>query len=230
MQGCPFDCVFCDQRQITGQQNAQSDAEIAGKIEQYLATLPDENCKIEIGFFGGSFTGLKVTEQQRYLDLAKPWLKSGKISGIRLSTRPDYINDEILKMLKECGVTAIELGVQSMDDEVLRLAGRGHTADDVKKAAGKIKAAGFSLGLQMMTGLPGDSFDKSLKTAEEIVLLGADSTRIYPALVIRNTSLENIYRQGRYKPLTLDEAVDWCSRIVPLFLSLIHISEPTRPY
>jgi len=217
MQGCPFDCVFCDQRQITGQQNAQSDAEIAGKIEQYLATLPDENCKIEIGFFGGSFTGLKVTEQQRYLDLAKPWLKSGKISGIRLSTRPDYINDEILKMLKECGVTAIELGVQSMDDEVLRLAGRGHTADDVKKAAGKIKAAGFSLGLQMMTSLPGDSFDKSLKTAEEIVLLGADSTRIYPALVIRNTSLENIYRQGRYKPLTLDEAVDWCSRIVPLF-------------
>jgi histone acetyltransferase (RNA polymerase elongator complex component) len=217
MQGCPFDCVFCNQRKITGQRNVQSDAEITGKIRQYLDMLPKENCNIEIGFFGGSFTGMSVLQQQHYLDLVNPWLESGKISGIRLSTRPDYIHAEILEMLKHRSVTAIELGVQSMNNEVLRLAGRGHTASDVIKAAGKIKDAGFSLGLQMMVGLPGDSYKKSLKTAKEIISLGADSTRIYPALVVRNTSLENLYRHGKYKHLTLEEAVQWCSRIVPLF-------------
>lgn len=217
MQGCPYDCVFCNQRNTTGQQHAMSDDEILAKIESHLSTLPNENSNIEVGFFGGSFTGLPVETQKHYLELVQPWIASRKISCIRLSTRPDYINTEILAMLKEYGVKTVELGVQSMDDEVLRKAGRGHTAGDVRKAAVMIKSFGFSLGLQMMIGLPGDTLDKSRQTAEEIIKLGADSTRIYPTLVIRHTALELLYKQGKFKPLSLDEAVEWCSSIVPLF-------------
>jgi histone acetyltransferase (RNA polymerase elongator complex component) len=217
MQGCHFDCVFCNQRNITGQQQAMSDDEIMAKIESHLSTLPNENSIIEIGFFGGSFTGLTIDEQEHYLGLVHPWIKSGEVSGIRLSTRPDYINPQALAMLKAYGVKTIELGVQSMDGEVLRKSGRGHTAEDVRQAAAMIKDGGFSLGLQMMIGLPGDTFEKSLHTAKEIIGLGAASTRIYPTLVIRNTSLESLYSQGRFEPLSLDEAVEWCSSIVPLF-------------
>jgi len=217
MQGCRFDCVFCNQRHITGKQNAMSDDEITETIKRHLETLPAQNSMIEAGFFGGSFTGLPTGDQQHYLELVKPWIQGGKISGIRLSTRPDYIHRQTLKMLKSHGVTAIELGVQSMDNDVLKQSGRGHNADQVREAAAEVRSAGFSLGLQMMTGLPGDSFEKSLKTAQAIISLGVDSTRIYPALVVRNTSLENLYRQGKYRPLSLEEAVEWCSRIVPLF-------------
>jgi histone acetyltransferase (RNA polymerase elongator complex component) len=139
------------------------------------------------------------------------------VNGIRLSTRPDYINPQVLAMLKAHGVKTIELGVQSMDEEVLRKAGRGHTARDVIQAAAMIQDGDFALGLQMMIGLPGDTFEKSLQTAKEIIELGATSTRIYPTLVIRNTSLERLYRQGRFEPLSLEKAVEWCSNIVPLF-------------
>ena len=217
MQGCPFDCVFCNQRNITGQQQALRDEEITAKIESHLSTLPNENRIIEIGFFGGSFTGLPIDEQKHYLRLVQPWLESGEVKGIRLSTRPDYIKPKVLAMLKASGVKTIELGVQSMDEEVLRKAGRGHTAEDVRQAAAMIQDSGFALGLQMMIGLPGDTFEKSLDTAKEIIVLGAASTRIYPTLVIRNTALESLYRQGRFEPLSLDEAVEWCSSIVPLF-------------
>ena len=194
-----------------------NDDEIVAKIESHLSTLPKENSIIEIGFFGGSFTGLPLEKQQNYLQLVQPWIQGGVVNGIRLSTRPDYINPEVLAMLNANGVKTIELGVQSMDEEVLRKAGRGHTVEDVREAATMIKEGGFVLGLQMMIGLPGDTFEKSLQTAKEIVGLGAASTRIYPTLVIRNTSLENLYRQGRFEPLSLDEAVEWCSRIVPYF-------------
>lgn len=217
MQGCPFECVFCNQHNITGQHNEMSDDEIVAKIESHLSTFPDNDNIVEIGFFGGSFTGLPIEVQQHYLKLVQPWIDSHRVGGIRISTRPDYINDEILSMLKNDGVKTIELGVQSMSDIVLRKSGRGHNADDVRKAAAMIKSYAFSLGMQMMIGLPGDTLIQSLQTAEEIIRLGAESTRIYPALVIRNTSLETLYRQGRFEPLPLDEAIDWCSRIVPLF-------------
>lgn len=217
MQGCLFDCVFCNQRYISGQRHVMGDDEIMAKVESHLSTLPPKNSVIEIGFFGGSFTGLPIDEQKHYLELVRPWIASSKVSGIRLSTRPDYINAEILAMLKGNGVTTIELGVQSMDDEVLMQAGRWHTAEDVRQAAAMIKENGFSLGLQMMIGLPGDMPGKSMQTAQEIIKLGAESTRIYPTLVIRNTALESLYRQGNFKPLSSDEAVEWCSSIVPLF-------------
>ncbi|MBE0662352.1 MAG: radical SAM protein [Bacteroidales bacterium] len=217
MQGCPFDCVFCNQRNITGQQHVMSDDEIGSKIESHLSTLPKENSIIEIGFFGGSFTGLPIDEQKHYLKLVQPWIESGEVTGIRLSTRPDYINAEILAILKDNGVKTIELGVQSMDDEMLRKAGRGHTAEDIQQAATLIKESGFSLGLQMMIGLPGDTIEKSMQTAQEIIKLEADSTRIYPTLVIRHTGLESLHKQGKFEPLSLEEAVNWCSKIVPLF-------------
>jgi histone acetyltransferase (RNA polymerase elongator complex component) len=217
MQGCPFDCVFCNQRNITGQDHVMSDEQILAKIGSHLKTIPETKRDIEIAFFGGSFTGLPVEQQEHYLDLVQPWINSGEVSGIRLSTRPDYINSEILFLLKSKGVTAIELGVQSMDDEVLKRSGRGHTAADVINAANLVKASGFSLGLQMMPGLPGDTIEKSMQTAKAIINLGADSTRIYPTLVIRNTALEKLYLQRKFEPLSLEQAIDWCSLIVPLF-------------
>jgi histone acetyltransferase (RNA polymerase elongator complex component) len=217
MEGCRFDCVFCNQRQITGQQLLLDDDEIVTKIESYLETMPLGDNHVEIAFFGGSFTGLPFDRQKHYLELVQPWLKSKDVTGIRLSTRPDYIDSEVLQMLKLFGVTAIELGVQSMDEEVLRQSGRGHTAEHVRKAARMIKDARFSLGLQMMPGLPGDTLEKSLESAREIVALEADATRIYPTLVITHTHLEKLYKQGQYKPLTLDEAIERCSSIVPLF-------------
>lgn len=217
MQGCPFDCVFCNQRNITGQQCGMGDEEVRVKIAKHLETIPKENSQIEIAFFGGSFTGLSLEKQRHYLQLVQPWIQSGEVTGIRLSTRPDYINPAVLAILKDYGVKTIELGVQGMDDEVLQKSGRGHTAEDVRTAAALIKNFGFSLGLQMMIGLPGDTFEKSLQTAKEIISLGAGATRIYPTLVIKNTVLEKLNRQGKFEPLSLDEAVEWCSRIVPLF-------------
>ncbi len=217
MEGCRFDCVFCNQRKITGQQQLMGDEEIISKIEAYLESMPLGNNHVDIGFFGGSFTGLPLEQQKHYLELVQPWLRCKDVTGIRLSTRPDYIDSEVLQMLKAFGVTAIELGVQSLDEEVLRQSGRGHTAEQVCDASRMIKEIGFSLGLQMMPGLPGDTLEKSLATAREIVAMNADATRIYPTLVIRHTQLENLYEQKRYTPLTLDEAVEWCSHIVPLF-------------
>lgn len=193
------------------------DDEIIHKIESHLETLAGRKDNIEIAFFGGSFTGLPLELQKNYLGLAQPYLIRKQVTGIRLSTRPDYINKEILRMLKEHGVTTIELGAQSMDDEVLRLSGRGHTAEDVSKAAAMVKAAGFSLVLQMMPGLPGDTIEKTTHTANKIIALGADATRIYPTLVIKGTRLEKLFHENKFTPLTLDEAVQWCSAIVPLF-------------
>lgn len=217
MQGCPHACVFCDQRKITSGNEAPDDIGIIKRIEKHLETIPRHNSKIEIGFFGGSFTGLTIERQKHYLNLVQPWLKSGIISGMRLSTRPDYINDNILQILKDFGVNTIELGAQSLDNEVLQLAGRRHTSEQVRQAAALIKRSGFSLGLQMMLGLPGDTFQKSINTAKGIISSGADCTRIYPTLVVQNTDLEIIYKKGEYQPLTLDEAVEWCSSIVLLF-------------
>lgn len=217
MQGCPFDCIFCNQRNITGQQHVLSDKEIRMKIEKNLETIPNENRQVEIAFFGGSFTGLPLEKQKHYLQLVQPWIESGVVTGIRISTRPDYINHDVLAMLKAFGVNTIELGVQSMDDEVLRNSGRGHTAEDVRQAATMIRNGGFSLGLQMMIGMPDDTFEKSLQTTREIIDLGARSTRIYPTLVIKNTTVEKLYRHKKFEPLSLEEAVEWCSRIVPLF-------------
>lgn len=189
---------------------------IISLVESYLETIP-KHALTRVAFFGGSFTGMSILEQKRYLQVVSPYLERGDISGIQLSTRPDYINSEILQLLKDYGVSIIELGAQSLDDEVLRAAGRGHIAAEVQQASSLILEKGFQLGLQMMIGLPGDTFEKSLDTAQKIIEWGAHYTRIYPALVIRDTELEEMYLQKKYTPLTLEEAVNWCRSLMALF-------------
>lgn len=216
-KGCPFECVFCNQKKISGEDKPPSSEEIKKIIELHLTTIPKTNTFIEAGFFGGSFTGLPLKEQESYLKEVLPYIKENSIQGIRLSTRPDYINKEILDFLKAFDVNTIELGAQSFDDEVLFLSGRGHTSKQTVLASLMVKEAGFKLGLQMMIGLPGDSFEKAFFTARKIAELKADCVRIYPALVIRGTKLEEIYKQGLYHPLTMDEAVGWSKEIYKIF-------------
>jgi histone acetyltransferase (RNA polymerase elongator complex component) len=214
---CPFQCVFCNQEKITSRGHIPGMLETRNTIEEYLASFPTGHKHIEIGFFGGTFTGLALDEQEKYLQVAKTYLEKGIVQGIRLSTRPDYIDEPGLHLLKKYGVTTIELGAQSMDDDVLQQSARGHTAEDVEMASGMIIAAGFRLGLQMMIGLPGDTLQKSIFTARKIIELGACETRIYPVLVIKGTKMAEWFEQGKYKPLSLEETIIWLKTLLPLF-------------
>ncbi len=214
---CPFTCIFCNQKTISGVQDVPSPDDVKAIIEKHLATIPQNDSEIELGFFGGSFTGLPLQMQKNYLLQVKHYLEMGIIKGIRLSTRPDFITEEILDMLKMHGVNTIELGAQSFDDEVLKASGRGHSAQQIIEASEMIIRRGFRLGLQMMTGLPGDTLEKTIHTAQSIVTCGASETRIYPVLVIKDTSLEVLYNKGKYEPLTLKEAVFRCAEVFRIF-------------
>ncbi len=215
-EACPNQCVFCNQHRIAGAECAPSVEEVIRKVDAHLLTIVAGG-EVEIGFFGGNFTGIPEKEQQAYLESVQPYLQSGRVQGIRLSTRPDYINQDILNFLKHYHVTSIELGAQSLDEDVLKLAGRGHTAGQVHEASLMIRENGFKLGLQMMIGLPGDTVEKSIFTAKEIIRLGADCTRIYPTLVIKNTALEQLFLEGKYQPLSMEDALGRVADIVPLF-------------
>lgn len=214
---CPHQCVFCNQREISGQHHIPRPQEIRQTIDDYLASMPQGNRWVEVGFFGGSFTGIPMAQQTAYLSIAHHYLKNGKIQGIRLSTRPDYIDSRVLDMLNSYGVSTIELGAQSTHDSVLRKSGRGHSRADIRNASEAIVAAGFRLGLQMMIGLPGDSYELSMQTAHDIADWGAHESRIYPCLVVKNTQLAQQYSAGRYQPLPLAQAVSW-SKDIWLFL------------
>ncbi|MFO7977236.1 MAG: radical SAM protein [Bacteroidales bacterium] len=216
---CPYACVFCDQQKISGQHQIPSPQEVHQITAQHLQTLPERNRRIEIAFFGGSFTGLPMKLQQQYLAAAHHWVAAGKVDGIRLSTRPDFINPQVMELLKRYNVSCVELGAQSLDDGVLERSGRGHTATDVARAAEMIVKAGIALGLQMMTGLPGDTFEKTMTTAKGIAALKATSTRIYPTLVIGGTQLADLYQQGIYQPLTLEETISRCAWLLDYFES-----------
>lgn len=216
-KACPHQCIYCNQRYISGQQKAPSSEEVKQTIEKYLSTA-EEGTDIQVAFFGGTFTGLDINEQIVYLETVRPYILEGKVQSVRLSTRPDYINREILDLLKQYNVTDIELGAQSLDDEVLEFSERGHSAEDVTKASELIKSYDINLGLQMMIGLPKDTLRKSKYTADMIVSLGADSTRIYPTLVIDRTLLASLYREGIYNPLDIDTAVNWTKEIYKIFM------------
>lgn len=220
-KGCPHDCVFCNQRKITGCEESDDLPGIRQTVETHLGSITSavgrDGAYIEIAFFGGSFTAIDFSRQEELMKLAGGYLNSGRIDAIRCSTRPDCINDEILDMLSHYGMSVIELGVQSTDDEVLRLSARGHTYDDVKNAARLIRSHGMSLGLQMMTGLPGDTAEKSLKTADDLIALAPDCVRIYPTLVVEGTKLYDMYQNGEYIPFTLDETVELCAKLVKKF-------------
>ncbi|MCQ2959589.1 MAG: radical SAM protein [Bacteroidales bacterium] len=214
---CPHRCIFCNQNHISSQNHIPSPEEAKEIIERNLATIPTDY-DIQIAFFGGSFTGLPLELQESYLKVAQPFIETGRINSIRLSTRPDYIDDTILKLLKKYHVADIELGAQSTDDEVLKKSGRGHNRECIKIAAQKINNYGFNLGLQMMLGLPGDTFETAMKTAQDIIDFGAKTTRIYPTLVVADTPLAKLYKQGKYQALSLENAILWTKEIYSLFL------------
>jgi histone acetyltransferase (RNA polymerase elongator complex component) len=203
---CPHQCVFCNQKNISGRKNIPEADEVSAIVEKHLSTIPAEG-NIEIGFFGGNFTGVDIAKQKELLSVAGKYIRDGKVGGIRISTRPDYIDEGILNFLETFSVSTIELGAQSFDDEVLFRSGRGHNAQTIIKASKLIKEHQFDLGLQMMVGLPGDTLEKSIHTANKIIELNADNTRIYPVIVIKDTALEKMYFEKKYRPLSINEAV-----------------------
>lgn len=217
-EGCPNDCVFCNQRKITAKAEAMTLQEVSEQINTYSSTL-DEATYIELAFFGGSFTGIDTNLQENYLKLAYEYKKAGKIHAIRLSTRPDYISKDILDRLRLYEVDTIELGVQSFDEEVLKASNRGHVVSDVYDAVGLIKAYGFQLGIQLMVGLPEDTKERAVYSSKLTALLRPDFVRIYPTLVIKETELLELTKQGKYHPLTIEEAVDWTKEMYQVFLS-----------
>lgn len=212
--GCLHKCSFCNQNTITGCENAPTANDVRSAVE---TALKREDYEYEIAFFGGSFTAIDRDYMLSLLNAAKPYIDGRRIKGIRCSTRPDFINDEVLELLRDFGVTAIELGAQSMDDDVLKRNMRGHTADDVRNACRLIKSYGIELGLQMMTGLYGSSAEKDIYTAKEIIKLAPATVRIYPTVVLQGTYLATLYENGEYVTDTIDETVSLCSKIVPLF-------------
>lgn len=205
-RGCPNDCVFCNQRKITARTTAPTADEVKNTIDTWLTTL-GEVPTVEIAFYGGSFTGLELEEQRSYLAIAKGYKDRGLIDKIHLSTRPDYIDRDILYNLKAYSVDTIELGVQSFDDEVLRRSNRGHTSAVVYEAISMIKEYGFEFGIQLMIGLPGDSLETCIYSAEETVKLKPSLTRLYPTIVIDDTELLEMYERGEYQPLSREEAI-----------------------
>lgn len=214
--GCPHDCRFCDQRTIAGVTAPTTPADVTAACERAMQTLRD-GVTAQIAFFGGSFTAIDRADMCALLEAAQPFLKTDRFDGIRVSTRPDAVDDEVLEILKRYGVTAVELGAQSMQDRVLRAVSRGHTAADTVKAANAVKAHGLSLGLQMMTGLPCDTDEGAMATAEALAALAPDTVRIYPTVVLRGTALAADFEAGRYQPPTLAQTVELCARLLTFF-------------
>ncbi len=214
-EGCPHRCSFCNQKTISGKTRPLTPEDIENAVETALAS--SECGEGEIAFFGGSFTAIERNYMLSLLEKGREYVDRGLFKGIRISTRPDCIDAEILTLLKEYRVTSIELGCQSMDDEVLFLNERGHTSCDVMRSASLIKEYGFELGVQMMTGLYGDTKEKSVETARKLISLSPATARIYPTVVLENTRLASLYAAGEYIPQTTEEAVALCAELLLMF-------------
>ncbi len=212
-QGCPHRCIFCEQEKITSQPVKTIDkTHVELILNQALGSKRfDPEQKPEIAFYGGTFTGLPFDQMVDLLNTAAAYIAGGRFYGIRVSTRPDALDDERLKALKHYGVSTVELGVQSMDDRVLNLSNRGHTEKDITIAVRRLKKQGFKVGVQLMPGLPGDSEKTFCSTITKIIRLHPDMARLYPVLVIQNTALARLYKNGAFQPLQLDEAVEICA-------------------
>jgi len=222
-EGCPHECVFCNQNSITGTSTKVDAMYVEQTVNEYLQTINHDDAIIEVSFFGGTFTAIKTEKQIELLTVAKKFKDNNKIKFIRLSTRPDYIDDNVLINLKKYSVDIIELGVQSMDAEVLLKSGRGHTSGDVESASILIKQYGFTLGHQIMIGLPGDNINKDIETAKRSIALKPDICRIYPALVIKDTHMEKMYIEQKFKPYSLSEAVN-ISKIIYIMMIVNQIN------
>ena len=215
--GCPNDCTFCNQKSISGQTKQVTCKDVKRTIEEYLKSFKDESLHKEVAFFGGSFTGVEENKQKELLEAAYEFVKTKQIQSIRVSTRPDYIDKEKLKLLKKYGVKTIELGVQSTNDYILKKCKRGHNFEDVKKASKLIRRYGFVLGHQMMIGLPESTKIDELNTAKDLAKLKPKIVRLYPVLVIKGTELEKEYESGEYEPIPLSQAVERCKELYYFF-------------
>ncbi|MEE1186157.1 MAG: radical SAM protein [Acutalibacteraceae bacterium] len=215
--GCKNLCSFCNQFHITSQQKAPTKEDVKNAIETGINSLKDKSCESEVAFFGGSFTAIDSDYMQDLLKTAFSYVERGLLKGIRISTRPDEIDESRLNILKKYGVTSIELGAQSMCDDVLQSNNRGHSSTDVFKASDLIKGYNFELGLQMMTGLYKSDDDKDIFTANEFVKIKPDTVRIYPTIILKNTYLQVLYNQNKYKPQSLDDAVNLCVKLIDIF-------------
>ena len=215
--GCPNDCIFCNQKSISGQKENMTKEKAKKIIEEYINAIQTKDASIEIAFYGGSFTAIEPEKQVELLEVANEYIKKGKVESIRISTRPDCIDKETLKRLKKYKVKTIELGVQSANDYILKKANRGHTFEDVKKASKMIRWNRFQLGHQMMVGLPESTRIDEINTAKALIKLKPKMVRIYPVLVVKDTKLEKDYKNGIYEPLPLVQAVEICKQLVRMF-------------
>ena len=215
--GCPNNCTFCNQKRISGQTKMVTAKDVEETIEYYLKNFKDNHKYVEVAFFGGSFTAIETEKQIELLEAVQKYIKDKEVNSIRISTRPDCIDREILKRMKKYHVKTIELGVQSTNNYILSRCKRGHTGEDVKKASKLIRRHGFILGHQMMVGLPESTKQDEINTAKELIKLKPKIVRIYPVLVIKDTELADEYYRGEYTPLTVGQAVERCKEVVDLF-------------
>ena len=216
--GCPHQCVFCNQVSITGAKpGAATLDKIRIQIRKFLNYKKENRGPVQIAFFGGNFLGLKQSEIKSCLGLAADFVSQGLVDGIRFSTRPDTIDKGRLDILKNYPVSIVELGVQSMDDQVLALTGRRQSAEDTIRAVEALKERQLGIGMQMMVGLPGDSEARALVTARKIADLGPDCVRIYPTLVVENSRLAKWFKKGEYRPLSIEDAVTLVKKVYLLF-------------
>ena len=210
-RGCPHRCLFCNEFLTAGHlPESITEAAFVKTVRAHLGSAGRKRSPVQIAFYGGTFTGMKQKEQQRLLGLAAPFLREGIVDGIRLSTRPDEIGREELDLLKAFGVTTIEVGAQSLDDEVLLHTRRGHTSADTVHALILLRERGFKTGIHLMAGLPGDNRDRFRQTISRVIDIRPDTVRIHPTIVLSDTALAAAFRKGRYLPLTLAEAVVQC--------------------
>jgi len=219
-QGCPHRCVFCNQHPITGTPEHVATActveSVRTEINRWLERSPRQGRRIQVAFYGGSFTGLPLDRQRNLLSAVQPFIKNGQVDGIRLSTRPDYINQATPTFLRDFGVESVELGVQSMDQKVLDQSLRGHSVQQVADAIAILKVAGLITGAQLMIGLPGETTASAISGAKRLATLQPDFARLYPALIIKGSGLEVLYRQGQYLPLSLSRAVILAGRLTAI--------------
>ncbi len=221
-QGCPHRCIFCDQFSITGDSGSDeqpvTSQSVKETIEKWLSRPGNEQKKeVQVAFYGGSFTGLSTERQIELLGAVKPYIDDGQVKFIRISTRPDYIDEKRAALLQENSVSVVELGIQSLDQEVLQASARGHTAQQSENAVRLLRQKGFTVGAQLMCGLPGDNTRRLMDTAKRVAALAPDFVRIYPALVIKGSGLERKYHEGAYRPLSLSKAIVLTGRVKVIF-------------
>ena len=211
-QGCPHICVFCEQEKITAQvKGTLTEAHVTGVLTRAMASEHFETCeRREVAFYGGTFTRLPRRYMKTLLRCVAPHIQTGRFQTVRISTRPDALDEDRLDILRTHHVSIVELGAQSMDNRVLDLSKRGHSAEDTIRAVERLKGAGFKVGIQLMPGLPGDSREIFSSTVSRVIRLNPDMVRLYPTVVIEKTELARWYRRGVYRPLSLDAAVTWC--------------------